>query len=56
MSKCPLALLFRDLSYVVEEGVGSSRVCAKCALKTRRAADLKCFLDAGLKNMNARLL
>ena len=49
VSKRPLALLLRDLSYVVEEGVGSSRVCAKCALKIRRAADLKCFLDAGLK-------
>ena len=49
VSKRPLALLLQDLFYVIEEGVGSSRVCAKCATKIRRAADLKNFLDAGLK-------
>ena len=47
--KRPLALLLRDLSYVVEEGDGSSCVCAKCAAKIRRAADIKAFLDAGLR-------
>jgi hypothetical protein len=44
----PLVLHIRDLGYVVENGDGSSRVCAKCATKIRRAADLKVFLDAGL--------
>ena len=41
VSKRPLALLLQDLFYVVEEGVGSSRVCAA---KIRRTADLKSFL------------
>ena len=47
--KRSLALLLCDLSYVVEEGGGSSHVCAKCATKIRWAADIKAFLDTGLR-------
>lgn len=42
----PLAFQFKSLGYSVEQGDGlSSRVCAKCATKVRRASELKLFLD-----------
>ncbi len=49
VSKTPAC--FTSPRYVIcrrEGGDGSSSVCAKCATKIRRAADMNAFLDVGL--------